>query len=444
MKKYILFTFSFLLLFSCKFSQKEEKISVIGENAANLQAMMALEKDYEKNHSEIDLDFKPNNYDDAFNKSNQDFANGTGLYDIIMQYNFSLSSFVENNYVYPLDILLKNVPDSLKSFEKELYPRAWKEVGFYSSGDKQTMTKVGYPFASNTMILAYNKTLFNDPIQKNAFKLKYKKDLLPPTTWKDVYEVASFFTQPKNKIYGICLQGAANGNWLYYEWMNFLFGNGGMVMNKDYGWQGDKETKILLRSKESLEAIKMYKSLKPFNYGGFTNIDAYEQIKVFKDNKIAFSFIWSDLAYSMIAKPNGQFDTNFGFSVIPGGKSILAGGSYFVNKKSKHPDKALKYILDIMQRSEQIKLTKKGLCSAMRTVYDDPEVAKIPYSQALNKSLERGVYMLEAGPDATIISEIITTYLQKYWNDELTAEKALEAMQNEIEVGRRKIFSSKK
>lgn len=76
----------------------------MAESATSIQSMMALEKDYETKHPDVDLDFKPNSFDDAFNKANQDFANGTGLYDIVMQYNFSLASFVSNKYIIRLTI----------------------------------------------------------------------------------------------------------------------------------------------------------------------------------------------------------------------------------------------------------------------------------------------------------------------------------------------------
>lgn len=443
MKKLLLVPVLAMLLFSC--NNKKTKITILAESATSIQSMMALEKDYETKHPDVDLDFKPNSFDDAFNKANQDFANGTGLYDIVMQYNFSLASFVSNKYVYQIDDLIKKLPDSTKAFEKDLFPDAWREIGFYKNIDNPNgeMVKVGYPFTSNTMLLCYNKNLFNDEKQKAAYKLKYNEDLQVPTTWEQYEHVAEFFTQPQNKTYGVCLQGAVGG-WLYYEWMNFLFGMGGKVMDKKYGWQGDENTKVLLNTQEALNAAKYYYKLKSYNAGNFTNVDAYEQVKIMKEGNVAMSIIWSDLAFSTAVKPDNTFDSRFGFAPIPGNKSMLAGGSYFINKKSKNPEVAAKYILDLMQPNNQIALTKKGLCSALKTVYDDPEIQKIPYSNALKTSLERGVYMLEAGIDATMISDKITANLQKMWNNELTPDQAVANMQKEIDAERKTIYTNLK
>lgn len=87
---------------------------------------------------------------------------------------------------------------------------------------------------------------------------------------------------------------------------------------------------------------------------------------------------------------------------------------------------------------------QKGLCSALKTVYDDPEIQKIPYSNALKTSLERGVYMLEAGIDATMISDKITANLQKMWNNELTPNQAVANMQKEIDAERKTIYANLK
>jgi len=428
-----------LAMTGCNHSPK--KITILAEIATSIKALMALQQDYEKQHPDVQLNFKPNSFDDAFNKANQDFANGTGLYDIVMQYNFSLASFVSNNYVYPIDSLTKSFPDSDKSFEKDLFQNSWKEVGFYKNlkNPGKPIVKVGYPFTSNTMLLCYNKSLFDDKQQQAAYQAKYHEPLHVPTTWEEYKHVAAFFTQSDKGIYGVCLQGAV-GSWLYYEWMNFLFSMGGKVMDKQYGWEGDANTKVLLNTPEALHAAQFYLSLKSYNAGNSYNVDAYEQIKILKSQQVAMGIIWSDLTYSLSAKGDGTFDPKFGFAPIPGSKSLLAGGSFFINRKSKNPEVAAHYIMDMLQPGVQKMLYKKGLCSPLKTIYSDPEIRKIPYSDALGQSLDRGVYMLEAGIDATMISDKVTNGLQKMWGGQFTPEQALNYMQTEINRGRKAMY----
>lgn len=437
-----------LVAFAFWFSNKNKnedkvKITILGENSSSIQAMMNLEKDYEALNPNIDLEFKPNTFDDAFTKSNQDFANKTGLYDVVMQYNFSLASFENNDYVYNINELSNNVPTSLRAFEKDLYPNNWKEVGYFYKDEKKPElgeVQVAYPFSAHSMLLMYNKEMFESEENKKNYKTQYAKDLTIPTTWDEFYTVSKFFTKKEVGTYGVCIGGAAGG-FLYYDFMNFVYSMGGEVLDKEIGWKGDANTKVLLNSPESLKALKLYVSLKPFNAGNFVTIDQYEPIRLMKEGKTAMTIVWSDLIYPAIKTANG-FNRRFGFSEIPGNKSIFIGGAYFISKSSKHPKETYEYLVDLLQPQNQVKLAKMGLCPASRSTYDDPEVQNLPYMKALKKSIERGGVILEAGPDANMISEVITTYVQKCWNNEISPELALQKAQQEIETKRKEIFSN--
>ena len=425
--------------------ESKVKITILGENSATMQSMMGLKKDYETTHPNIDLDFKPNTFDDAFSKSNQDFANKTGLYDLVIQYNFTLSSSVRNKYVYLIDELTADFPKESKQFESDIFPALWQEIGFYykdATDPSKGTVRVGYPSAGLTMLLMYNKAMFENETNKASYEKKYHKALVVPTTWEDFRNVAEFFTDKQKQTYGVCLEGATGG-FLYYEWTNFLFGMNGRVMDKDKGWYGDENTKVLLNSPEALSALSYHKSLKPFNAGNFSDVEQFQQMKLMKEGKIAMSIVWSDMIYPAIKTENG-FDKKYGFAPVPGNKSILGGGAYFINRQTKHTKETTNYVIDLMQPSTQIKLAKMGLCSPLKSVYSDPGVKELPYSEALKMSLERGGIGLEAGPDANIVSEIITTYIQKVWNDELTPEQALAKAQSEIEIKRKEIFENLK
>jgi multiple sugar transport system substrate-binding protein len=429
-----------LLLIAC--GKNDPKLTIIGENSSSIQAMQALQTDYEAK-SEIKLDFKPNSFEDAFNKSNQDFANKTGLYDIILQYNFSLSSFVRNNYVYKLDELKGTSPNSNYDFEKDIFPNVWKEVGYYyknpSIPDDAEYEVISYPFAANTMLMVYNQELFNDPEQKKNFQTKYGRELTVPTDMKSFREVAEFFTQPAKGLKGVCLQGATGG-WLYYEWCSFLQGFDGKVLDKIQGWQGNENTSVLIANDKAIAATEYYKSLKPFNAGNFVTTDAVEQRNLLKKGNVAMGIIWSDYAWGFIDEGNGKTDNRFAFAPTPGSKSMIAGGSYFVNRQTKFKKEAFEYMTYLLQKETQIKMIQQGLCAPTMSAYDAPEAQKIAYVPALKTSLLRAEYMLEAGPDADLISNIITTYVQKIWNNEVTVTKGLSAAKAEIEQERKALF----
>jgi multiple sugar transport system substrate-binding protein len=438
--KIITFLIASLLLVSC--TNTEEKLTIIGENSSSIQSMQTLQMEYEE-EAGIKLDFKPNSFEDAFNKSNQDFANKTGLYDIVLQYNFSLSSFVRNNYVYKLDELKKESINSAYDFENDIFPNVWKEVGYYyknpANPNVNESEVISYPFAANTMMLVYNQELFNDPEQKKNFQTKYGRELTVPADMSSFKQVAEFFTQPDKDLKGVCLQGATGG-WLYYEWCSFLQGFDGKVLDKDQGWQGDENTPVLLANEKGIMATEFYKSLKPYNAGNFVTTDGVEQRNIIKKGNVAMGIIWSDYSWGLIDEGNGNLDKRFAFAPTPGTKSMIAGGAYFVNKQSNHAKEAFEYMTYLLKKETQIKMIQEGLCAPTKSAYDAPEAQAVPYIPALKSSLLRAEYMLEAGPDADLINNVITTYIQKIWNNEIAVDEGLNAAKEQIEKERKPFF----
>ena len=434
-----------LFVVGCK-NKSDEKptLTIIGEDSATLNAIGKLKSEFEKETgTKINIVALP--FEESMEKSNIDLSQGTGLYDIVLQYNFSLSPFVRNDYVYSLDDLTKKIDKNKLDFENDLFQSDWEEVGYYYKDFKKPelgIKKVGYPFASNSMLMVYNKEWFENQEYKQRFKEKYNRELTVPATWDEVLQAAEFFTNPNKNQYGIVLEGA-EGGWLYYQWVNMLNGLGGKVMDKNRGWEGDENTQILLNSEESLATMEMFTSLKPFNKGNFFDVDMYNQKELMKEGNVAMAIMWSDVLYDLIDIENPK-SSKFGFEVVPGNVSMNAGGAFFVNKHSKHPEEAMNFITWLMEKDNQIEMLKEGLCSPRKSAYNDSSVQNIPYLQALKASLDRGVYMTEAGPDADVISQNITKYTQKVWRDELDPSSAINQLYKDVVKERKEVFKNLK
>ena len=417
-------------------------VTVLGEDSSNLAAI-ATEAITFTQQGNARIEVVRKSFEAAGQLANQDLAAGTGVFDIVLQYNFSLANFVRTGWVLTLDEMKALLPaDQEYDFESDLFPRAWKEVGYYrvGAGMQSKVIPVGYPFATNTMLLVYNRTLFQK--HDDEYSRTYGTSLKPPATWFEFKRIAEFMTRKDpvsgKATYGLVLNGATGG-WLYYEWCNFAYSLGGGVMKKDYGWDGDRATPLTLNSKENIEATSFYRSLRPYAYGDFFATSATEAQEAMRTGRVAMAIIWSDYIPGLLSSVD---DNSYGFAPIPGAKSMLAGGIYYVARKSPHRKEAAEFILWLMQRDVQKRLALAGLCSPLRTVYDDPDVAKLPYSTALRESLSRGVYMAEAGPDADLISEILTNYLQRILKDELSVEDGLRVAEEEINTRRTSLFNA--
>ena len=66
-------------------------------------------------------------------------------------------------------------------------------------------------------VWGYREDLFDNAQNQKDFKAKYGRDLEFPKTWDDHAQVAEFFTQPNNKLYGSI--DLKNPGWGYVNWM---------------------------------------------------------------------------------------------------------------------------------------------------------------------------------------------------------------------------------
>lgn len=415
--------------------QSRHVVGVLGEDSSNLQAIT-------KHLNKVDRDRSfPNSIEgDEFSvasaKALQAFAQGASSPDIVLGYNFSLSPFVRNHYIYKLDELKRRGSRTIKyDFEEDIYPNVWKELGYYAEApydDLGVTEAIAYPSSANTMLLVYDRKVLGDAKVRSAYRSQYGREFAPPSTWEEFLAVSRLVKAARSDFFGVALQGSAD-SWLYYEWMNFLYGMGGTVMEKANGWQSDVSTPLTLRTVEAAKAAEAYISLKSLNAGDFFTTTAVRQRDIMLERKTAFAIMWTDYI------PDLAKAGDFGFAPIPGPHSMIAGGSFFVNRRSPDPSAALALIAHLLSAPVQKELALTGLFPPTRSALEDPEVLAIPYMPAVKASLDRGIYMLEAGIDSSLINEKIGAALQQAWRGDIAPAQVGALATSEIVAGRRRL-----
>lgn len=177
------------------FAPKETVVTILGEDSSNLQAYRSLEQEF-AGRSRIRLKFEGATFEQAWLKADDDFRNGSGKYDIVLQYNFSLSPYVRNQYVAKVEDVFSPSLLNTQRVTENVFNNALRETCFYYSNPqylKSPPKQFGFPFAANTMLLVYNKGLFNDAQIRQKFKETAGKELAPPTDWLDYLLIAEFF-----------------------------------------------------------------------------------------------------------------------------------------------------------------------------------------------------------------------------------------------------------
>ncbi len=406
---------------------QNQQITVFGEDSSNLKAYALLRDEYLQKTG-IDAKFEGTTFEQAVQKADADFRAGQGTYDIVLQYNFSLAPYVRNHYVLEIGSNSNGLGDRAAEINSRLFQNALKETCFYYSNPQDPTSspkQFGFPFAANTMLLAYNRDLFEDPELKQKYKDRFGKELAVPADWDTYLDVADFFSNSRPGLKGVCVQGANDG-WLYYELCNYLFSMGAGTSAKTYGWEETKN--LTISDSRNVRVLEYYKRLTTFSSGDFYTVGAAQQQEILLKGKTAMGIVWSDYVQPLAASQSPRF----GFAPIPGKISGLAGGAFYINAKSKNIHGATQFVTLALSLESQSRLVEKGLCSPVRQAYSPAVFNKVPYAKALYESLDRGVYMFEASTDAETITSALTTSVQKFVRGEMSAAEALQQAQSEV------------
>lgn len=418
--------------------QAKTAITILGEDSSNLQAYRRLEWEF-RDKTGIHLTFEGTTFEQAWLKADEDFRSGSGRYDIVLQYNFSLSPYVRNRYVARVNDIFSRSVLSAQRVTEDVFQNAFMETCFYYSNPLDLTSppeQFGFPFATNTMLLVYNRNLFRDVQIQRQFKEATGKDLVPPTDWTDYLTVAEFFSDLRPGLKGVCLHGAS-GQWLYYELCNYLFSMGSGTSKKHYGWEDDHP--LTIASPENEKVLEYYKRLYLASSGDFFTVDAVKQREIMLQGKTAMAIMWSDYIQPLSSTTSDANATAFGFAPIPGKISGIAGGAFYINRRSRHMKAASQFILFALEQENQTRLIEHGLCSPLKSAYTETVLSAVPYACALRDSLDRSVFMFEAGRDAEIIGNALTTHVQRFIREEVTGPEALKIAENEILAKRTRI-----
>lgn len=246
----------------------------------------------------------------------------------------------------------------------------------------------GLPIQANALSLAYRKDLFGNASQKAAFKKAYGRALTVPKTLDEFAQVARFFTQPANKLYGTTLM-AGTGDWATDDFKTLLAAYGGdgyMVGNKQ---------ELAFNSEAGVKALTYYRDLIKAGVTppGTTSASWDEVATMFDSGLTAMTMNYHDL--KLDAKIKGGV---IGYAKVPG---AVSEGPHFgtwmlsVNKYSKNKEWAYRAAEWMTSSEEVTAMLANGIHPARNSVY--VAAAKLPdaniaaYYATLKKALAVGV-----------------------------------------------------
>jgi multiple sugar transport system substrate-binding protein len=365
---------------------KGETLRFIGESLPPLEALAQVKGEFAE-ITGVKVIIEQYGQAVVIEKTMADFVGQTRIYDLIISPHRQLGSYVENDWILPLDKFLASEKLRDPNFNIEggalLDEYYWKEVSWYNG------VAYGLPFHFITMYLWYRYDLFDNAEEQAAFKAKYGYELPnPPITMKEYYDVAQFFTRKKGqKLAGKVLDHDFFGNTIqgkrhvssWYAYLNFLYPFGGRELfierGSDYG-------RIGINSQEAVKAMEFYNSLVPYCPPGVLTFGWDESQAAMQQNIAAMGIEWDDAVGAVENVNESLVAGKIAYSGLPIEKEKVAqveGWTYLIPKNSQKPELAWLFIQWAMGNRTQKEQMAKGGQSAVRSVYDDPEVNRLPY-----------------------------------------------------------------
>jgi multiple sugar transport system substrate-binding protein len=267
---------------------------------------------------------------------------------------------------------------------KTLHPVALKYLAEYPTGSTHYF---GAPAETDAMGWAYRKDWFEDPVEKEAFKRRFKRDLAAPQTWEELATIADFFTRPEKKRYGSVLVTGRGYDDIVMGFEQVLYAFGG-------SWGDPKTFKVkgLLDSPDAVSALDFFKGLLKFAPPGGSKLGYGEALEPFVNNSTAmlmnyFAF-FPDLAKKMAGK--------VGFFAMPkhGDRqfSSLGGQGFSISKKVTAPQQELakKFIAWFLRSDTQRRWVQKpgGFTANAEILRSDDFRKASPYNTAFAESLD--------------------------------------------------------
>lgn len=302
-------------------------------------------------------------------------------------------------------------------------------VTAYAEYPKGSSKYWAYPTEGDADGWAYRKDLFEDPKEQADFKAKYGYELAVPKTWKELRDIAEFFTRPDKNLYGLAIYTQKDYDAITMGFQNVMFSYGA-----DWGDPATYKVDGVLNSKEGVAALEFYKELYKFVPPGSSNDFFQEVNNKFTSGQVAmgmnyFAFFpaLANTATNPYADKTGFFSNPAG----PTGKRFAALGGQGISIINYISDERKQASMDFLKwfakNETQQKWAEVGGYTNNLEVLNSPEFKEnTPYNAAFAESMQ----MVKDFWAVPVYAELLTVSqenLHKYIvNGEGTAQETLD------------------
>lgn len=371
-------------------------------------------------------------YGELLDKVQTEFLGRSARYDVVMADCIWIPKFAAAGYLQSIDAFIADASLTPADYRiDDIIPSVRDYLGRYPAGGPT----YGFPFMTNSHVLAYRQDLFERYLKPKGFK-KPGKTPEDTWTWDEYLRAARLLTGPDphapgGKRWGSSMQARA-GAWIVYEWYSWLYGAGGRDIN--YATMTPA-----LGSKESLEAIRRYAGMVgTVAPPAVLSWGHEEETQALGSGLVAMDATWNvELTGYLIDPATSRRATDFAFALSPVGSSKrptpdMGGYGLLLSKLSKNQQDAYRFMVWVTSPPVHKKIVLLGGTPFRSAEMSDPEIlTKYPIYEIYGTALADSIYRARV-PRWPEIEDVISKELTKALTKEASPETAARGMQERV------------
>ena len=348
-----------------------------------------------------------------------DFSGKSGGYDVYMVDRFWLDEYVAKDVLVPLDTYLNDAEQTPEWYDFEDILSAYRD-GLAKIGEAY----YGVPVVGETRLVGYRTDLFE----------KYGKE--PPKTTDELLELAQFFNEKEDGLYGIAMR-AQKGIMCASGWMS-------LVYNFSDGFVDQQTGEPLMDDPRNVEALQYFVDLLKNAPPDISTYTHEEALGAFITGKTAMWLDANALIPSIMDEEKSIIYDKVAFVPTPAGPNgrgaALSGWSVGIPTTSEHADAAWAFIMYMTSKEMAKTLYEAGSAPTRTSIFSDPQVvetdptmpAQILALEEADELVKRGIAWIPPNEKTTQIFDIVGNYANQALTGEITAEEACTYSQQEL------------
>ena len=284
-----------------------------------------------------------------------------------------------------------------------------------------------YPTEGDANGWAYRIDLWEDPDNQAAFEEAYGYPLAVPQTWAELRDMAEFFTNADEGLYGVGVYTQVDYDALTMGYENVMFSYGADWYDESFNVLG------VVNSPEAVASLELYKELYSFAPPGTNNAFFAEMNDIFINGQAAMImnyFAFFPALENPEINPFADVTGYFAMPAGPGGDryAALGGQGTSINAyiSEERQQAAYDFITWFAQEDIQARWAELGGFSTNSAVLESPEFAEIADFNAAFAETMTFVKDFWNIPEFGQLLEPTQRHLHAYIvGDEGTAEEAL-------------------